>query len=164
MPESSGVFPPDLAQSKTYDEALRGLVDHEFLGSQTYQEQDWRANWAGADPRIREFARIFCMRMWKLGVPVYVHCAVRTAEEQLRLFQEGKSKDSPADGLWPHRKHAVDIVHGVRHWNLTDKEWKLLGHHGQQVAGSLSIPVEWGGVWKFYDPAHWEIKGWKALP
>jgi len=64
----------------------------------------------------------------------------------------------------------VDIVHGVFAWELTPQEWQLLGKIGKQVAWRLNqaLPkerqffVDWGGDWKFYDPAHWEIRGWQA--
>lgn len=152
-----------MVEPATYSEALRGLVNREFLASQNYQQQQWRANRNGAHPAILEFERVLVKRLAKAGVPMFAHCVVRGQADQQRLFDEGKSKDSPADGMWPHRAFAVDIVHGVKAWNLTKKEWAVIGHYGKETAKSLGLKVDWGGDWRFYDPAHWQVTGWKLL-
>lgn len=153
-----------MVEPATFNEALRGLVNRDFLASRKWQEQQWRANRTGADAGIVLFERKLIKAAERLGVPLFAHCVVRTPEEQLLLFQGGQSKDSPADGRWPHRKHAVDVVHSVRAWNLTNKEWAVIGHLGKEVAKASGVKVDWGGDWKsFYDPAHWEISGWKNM-
>lgn len=152
-----------MTEPATYSEALRGLVNREYLQSQNQQQQQWRANRNGAHSQILEFERVLVGRLSKLGVPVFAHCVVRTQSEQQRLFDEGKSKDSPRDGLWPHRAHAVDIVHSVRAWGLTKKEWAIIGHIGKETAKSIGVKVDWGGDWRFYDPAHWQLSGWKLM-
>ena len=58
---------------------------------------------------------------------------------------------------------AVDIIHATRGWNLTKKEWDVVGAIGKELARKRNIDIEWGGDWKFYDPAHWQIKSWKTL-
>ncbi|MBX8785568.1 M15 family metallopeptidase, partial [Ochrobactrum sp. GRS2] len=58
---------------------------------------------------------------------------------------------------------AVDIIHGTKAYDLDRKAWSLLSHIGKEISVQAGIPVTWGGDWKFYDPAHWELKNWKAL-
>lgn len=152
-----------MVENPTYDDALRSIVNRPFLASSEWQRQQWRANRTTAHERIVEFERVFVARLAKLGVPAYCHCMIRTAAEQQALYDLGKSKDSPADGLWPHRRHAIDVVHSVKHWNMTRKEFAIFGHVGKEVAAALGIKVTWGGDWNFYDPAHWELQGWKKL-
>ena len=55
----------------------------------------------------------------------------------------------------------MDIVHASRAWNLTKKEWDVLGSIGKEIARKRNLKMEWGGDWKFYDPAHWQIKDWR---
>lgn len=105
----------------------------------------------------------------KLGVPAYAHSVVRTAEEQAELVAKGVSRDSPDDGRWPHKAHAVDVVHSGKHWELTDQQWLVFGHVGKEVAKAMGLKVTWGGDWRRnpsdrvgWDPAHWEVFGWKA--
>ncbi|QCS37219.1 hypothetical protein [Tortoise microvirus 70] len=58
---------------------------------------------------------------------------------------------------------AVDIVHFGRYWDLSPKEWAVVGLIGKEVARRRNIKIVWGGDWRFWDPAHWELKDWKAL-
>lgn len=167
---------------KTYAKALEGLRDPGFLTLPKWQEQQWKANKDGAHVRLvggwewtenvredgtqiwrehRGFVPVFIRRMQQLGVPMYAHCIVRTEAEQQKLFDAGKSKDSPADGIWPHKAWAADIVHSTKHWDMTPMQWKLIGHIGKEVAHSLQVKVTWGGDWSFYDPAHWELADWR---
>lgn len=140
------------------------MVDRPFLATIEYQRQQWRSLVEGAHPMILEFQRIMVKRMAKLGVPMYAHCTVRTEDEQRKLFVDGFTKDSPDDGLWPHRGTAVDIVHGVKQWGLDKRQWALVGHVGKNVvAPAIGAKMVWGGDWKFYDPAHWELANWREI-
>ena len=58
---------------------------------------------------------------------------------------------------------AVDIIHGTKAWDLTRKQWEIVGHMGKEVAAQLGVKVVWGGDWKFYDPAHWELANWRDI-
>lgn len=140
------------------------MADRPFLATQKWQQQQWRANREGAHPSILEFEKVFIRRMTKLGVPMFAHCVVRTEQEQWEQFVDGDSKDDPKDGLWPHRGTAVDLIHSVKAWNLDKHQWGLVGHIGKNiVAPAIGVKVTWGGDWSFYDPAHWELTGWKAI-
>lgn len=142
--------------------ALRALQARDFLSSAKYSELQTRARTEGAHPHIIRFSRLFVKRMAdRFSVPVYAHTMRRTMQEQWDLLNRGVSRDSPADGLWPHQWHAVDLVHGILHWEIPKKAWDIFGHVGKELASSEGIDIVWGGDWKFYDPAHWEIRGWK---
>lgn len=141
---------------------MRGLIDRPFLGTVKYQAQEWRADWTGAHPDLVVFHRAFQARLRKLGIPMFAHEVVRSAERQEELHEDGKSKARA--GKSPHQYGlAVDIVHSVRGWNLTQKEWALIGHIGKEVAQQRGIKISWGGDWSFYDPAHWQITFWKSV-
>ena len=99
---------------------------------------------------------------------MFAHCVMRSKAEQHRLYQQGHSKALP--GLSPHQHGlAVDIVHSTLAWELpkgpgekrADKAWELIGVIGKEVAQGNGIDIVWGGDWKFWDPAHWEIANWK---
>lgn len=183
-------LPPFLQEpaqpSKDMNEALRGMVDRPFLNSQPWQEQQWRANRQGGHPDLigqymalsgsRQgrlikpgFMQVFQAKMRKLDIPMFAHCVVRTEQEQRDLFKKGVSRDSPDDGIWPHRGCAVDFVHSTLAWNLTEDQWLLIGHIGKQAADAAGIKVEWGGDWKKpgdklgWDPAHWQLANWRML-
>lgn len=152
--------------STRFPRALEALRNPAFLKTPRYQEQQARAKVDGAHPHIVEFARKLVKRGAQLGIPLFPFVIVRDYEEQMAAYVKGVSKDSPFDGLWPHRFAAVDIIHGVLGYMdrpPIDGAWALIGHLGKEVAHSMSIQVEWGGDWNFYDPAHFELKGWKKI-
>lgn len=145
-----------------YATELRRMVDRPFCFSEKYSEQQGRADRIGSQPAILEFERKLVKRLHKLGVPVFAHCVNRGSAEQNRLFREGRSKARAGES--PHNYGAAaDIVHGTMAWGLTRKQWAIIGHVGKELAASLGIDVTWGGDWKFYDPAHWELTDWRAI-
>lgn len=148
---------------------MESLIDREFCKSVRQQEQQWRAVRDGAHPDILEFEKRFIKRMTAIGIPMFAHSMVRDAAAQQHLVDTGVSRDSPKDGIWPHKGCAVDLVHSVRAWSLTDEEWRLIGHIGKETAHSAGIKIEWGGDWSSdpeklgWDPAHWQLAGWRML-
>lgn len=141
--------------------ALRTLQHEQHLLSPKYQDQQWRANRYGAHSDILDFERAFVRRMKKLGVPMFAHNMVRSLGDQQKLYAEGVTR-TKSDS--PHMFGcAVDIVHGVRAWDLTRAEWSILGHIGKEVAKGLGLKLTWGGDWQFYDPAHWELTDWRKI-
>lgn len=131
-----------------------------FLTSETMLRYHDRADWQQTQKDIRRFAAGYVEAARKYNVPLYVHSAFRTQADQNYLYKKGRSK-----AQYPRAAHcqgaAVDIVHGLYHWDLTHGEWERLGMLGHDVARKLSIDITWGGNWSFYDPAHWELTGWK---
>ncbi|MBB4952251.1 hypothetical protein H4S14_000293 [Agrobacterium vitis] len=154
------ISPPD---GEKYSAELRGMIDRSFIASDRHKGQHNRADRSRVHPEIVEFERVFIKRMAKLGVPMFAHCVYRSDTEQQRLYVRGNSRAKP--GQSPHAYgFAVDLVHGTKAWDLTRKQWDLVGHVGKEVAASLGLHVVWGGDWSFYDPAHWELAGWRSLP
>lgn len=145
-----------------YAEEMRGLVDRQFCFSQRYGEQQMRANRTGAQPEILDFEKLLIRRMFKLGVPMFGHCVVRTGKEQDRLFKLGMSRAKAGQSAHNYGA-AVDAIHSVKAWNLTRNQWSIIGHVGKEAAAQAGLKVTWGGDWKFYDPAHWELTDWRAL-
>lgn len=140
-----------------------------FMRTNGFLKQWDRADWQYVDPRLMYWASLFIEYARKRGIPLYVHTAFRTHAEQDRLKRNGRSR-----ATYPRAPHcigeAVDIVHGVYHWEMSEQEWKLLHMLGlralERVNAQLSeankLRLTWGGSWRFYDPAHWEITDWRA--
>lgn len=128
--------------------------------SETYLRQGDRADWQNVHLDVQFFAATLIEAARKQGIPLYAHSAFRTAKEQNHLVAKGRSK-----ATYPRAAHcqgkAVDIVHSRFHWQLTKDEWALLGVIGKKTAERMGLDVTWGGDWDFYDPAHWELTGWK---
>lgn len=163
VPEPSYAF-LDAPISASYQGALAGIVNREFLRSERYQQQQWRALRRGAHPDVLEFERLFVKRMAKLGVPVFASEVIRSPERQNELFKQGNSRAK--GGQSPHQYGcAVDIVHSTMGWNMEPKAWSLMGHVGNEIIAQRGLGIQsfaWGGDWSFYDPAHWQLADWKA--
>lgn len=141
-----------------------------FLASQTYARQGMRSDWQHVDRRLRLWAAKVCLRAKGIGIPLYVHSAFRTKEQQDALLARGVTKVG-----YPRSAHnigeAVDIVHGVYHWDMTPLEWTYVHYLGRDELRKLNprwpkakqLSLNWGGndgtpQDKFrWDPAHWEI-------
>lgn len=139
-------------------ERLAAHYKNYFIGDQ-YMAQMVRADWQQTDRAIQEFAARFVLEMRRRDIPVYVNEAFRTVERQKELSGAGFSKLDSARA--PHvQGAAVDIVHSRYFWDLTDAEWAYMGKVGKEIARKMGLRIEWGGDWKFYDPAHWQLSGW----
>lgn len=153
----------------TFAQARAALVRPDFFKTRKWRDQKLVANRDGACEEILLFEHALTNRLASMGIPVFAHCVVRTPEEQDRLFRLGHSKAKAGES--PHQYgFAVDIVHSVFAWNLPtnpndrrfqNKCWSLIGEVGKQCAKLNKIDIEWGGGWKFYDPAHWQIRDWR---
>ena len=142
--------------------SLNRLINRHFIHAEKRLTQHGRADWYGVDTDLCLWAGLFLKQMEQMGVPLYVHCALRTPEEQKALFHEGRSQ--VRGPLAAHTTGcAVDIVHSEFHWKMEDHEWAILGDIGKKVAHKLNRDMEWGGDWG-WDFAHWEIKGWRQRP
>jgi len=142
---------------------LRVLRAPDYVKSEKYIKQQWQATRDGADERIVTFARKFVVRMENLGVPMFPHVFVRSREDQQVAFDSGVSRAKP--GQSPHQYGlAVDIVHGIKAWDLSRESWALIGHIGKEIATQNGLKVVWGGDFKsIWDPAHWELADWRDI-
>ena len=144
--------------------ALRSMMDRGAVEHPTRLiDLNMRANREGAHPNIIKFADKMQNHFAKLGIPLFAHNMVRNKEEQTALFVRGVSK-----AKWGQSPHnfglAVDLITPHLAWDgMTPDAWKMLGHLGKEVAKRNNIRIIWGGDWKFYDPAHWELAQWENL-
>lgn len=146
----------------------------QFLTSEAYARQNQRADWQQCDKRLRLLAAKVVLRAKGLGIPLYVHSAFRTKTEQDELVSRGVSK-----AAYPRSAHnigeAIDLVHGVYHWNLTNREWQFIAWLVRDELRKLNatlpkaekLDLTWGGpdgpADKFgWDPAHWEIGDYRT--
>lgn len=150
---------PVLPEDASLQAALVDMQDVKFCDGQKWQEQQWRADRHNVPLDLLEFESRFINRARNMyRIPLYCHTARRSKADQLKLVEEGRSRD-------PNGPHvhglALDIIHSTKAWNLSKNQWALLGHIGKEVAQTLHIKLDWGGDWRFYDPAHWEIAQWR---
>lgn len=159
-------WPGDVQVPDTYREARRAMIDAEFLRSEKWQEQQWRAMRIGAHPQIIDFTRYMIAKFKKLNIPLFASEIVRTHERQAALYADGFSKAQGAKAPHPYGC-AVDIVHSIHGWTLTKKQWELMGELGKEVARQRGSAIVWGGDWPpiidrvGWDPAHWQLKAWR---
>jgi len=151
-----------MAPPRTYAEAVKSASDWQFMKGLKYREQQLRASRDGSDPRIVKFADALVKKAACYGIPLFAHEFYRGPERQSELKAGGYSR-----ARWGQSAHnyglAVDLIHGVRAWELHAREWTVIGRLGVEVANRLNLKVEWGGAWEFYDPAHWQLADWKAI-
>lgn len=151
---------PASPRSSLLSEAFANLQDKNFLKSDRYQEQQIRAERSGASPIILDFEKRFVAKMAKMNIPVFAHEVMRSNERQQMLYVTGKSKAKAGQGAHPHG-FAIDLIHSTKGWDLTKEQWGIFGHVGKEIAIQYGLNLQWGGEWKFYDPAHWECSDWK---
>lgn len=147
--------PPTNAQ-----EAMASLIDAQSMKSPMIRDRIDSVTFDALAPPLVEFMRAFRAEMERYKIPMAFHEGWRSAGRQFDLLAQGVTKAK--GGQSPHQYGlAVDYVHAGRGWKLTPLEWAQIGAIGHEVARKRKIPMEWGGDWKFYDPAHWQIKGWR---
>ena len=150
-------------------EAPWRLLAPVFMKSEAFLRQGGRADWQHCDARLMRWAALFQEYARKRQIPLYVHTAFRSEAEQAKVGAGGHSKVT-----FPNSAHnigeAVDVVHSVFHWDLTRAEWSMLHTLGllaldrvnADLPKALKLRLVWGGDWKFYDPAHWEIQDYRT--
>jgi len=148
--------------TNTYQVELRGLMAPDFIREASkWGEQKLRADQSGCHPHIIRFTDLLIKKMAKNNVPMFCHGMRRTPEEQTRLFIKGVSNHSGTDGVHTYGM-AADIIHSLKAWDLTEKQWDIIGHIGKELAIQNGFKLTWGGDWtQPWDPAHWEIANWR---
>ena len=138
-----------------------------FMRTDAYLKQWDRADWQHVDRRLMRWSALFIEYARKRNIPLYVHSAYRTREEQQLLLSRNVTRTLHS----AHRiGEAVDIVHGVYHWDMTPQEWRFLQVIGNRALDRVNatlkkadkLELTWGGNWSFYDPAHWQITDYKT--
>lgn len=153
---------PIIRLPSTHIEAAARLVDRAALESRAFFRRRSSVSDEGVDREFLDFVRALCRELNKRRMPFFAIQFVRSAAEQDQLYKMGRTRAKA--GQSPHNfGMAADIVHYDRFWNLTSKEWAVIGLIGKEVARKRNLKVTWGGDWNFYDPAHWERADWKKL-
>ena len=154
---------PSKAKNPTPKPLLK-LQAPEHFATQTWRNQQTRADLQGVCPVLLKWARSFQREAKAHGVPIFILEGKRTPERQFSLYQQGFSQ-IPYDGSHV-RGYALDIIHATRFWDGMQKEdWQTLAYLGKEIASRQGLPLTWGGDWKrYYDAAHWEVTGWRSKP
>lgn len=151
---------------ESYQELAQRLRDPSAFVSPQWRRVEYREG-DGGDP-IYEFVTSMRDEFRRRQIPMFAVTVYRGKEAQDSAFARGTSK--ARFGQSAHNfKMAVDFVHIHRMWNLSRKEWEIIGLIGKEVARRRNIRITWGGDFKsLWDPAHWELADWKqrrdALP
>ncbi|WP_292117458.1 M15 family metallopeptidase [Mesorhizobium sp.] len=160
-PEGLPVPEPAMV-SGGYREALNSIRDRAYLMGERYAAQQMRADREGVNMQLLGFYDAFQRQLRALGVPMFVAEFVRSEDRQDELRALGTTK--AVGGSSPHQYGlAFDLVHSKLGWDLTRQQWTLIGHIGKSVAARGRMKIDWGGDWEFYDPAHWQVRGWRLL-
>ena len=113
----------------------------------------------GIDSRLIEIANLaITITIVDFGIPG--DGGLRTAERQLELFNDGKSKADGYNKLSRHQSgKALDFfayVDGKASWN--ELHLAMVACAFLQAASILGIQLEWGGLWKsFKDMPHVQL-------
>lgn len=147
------------------ESVLQYQRSRDFFYSKYYLKTFDRADYYGAPAPLRVFTWRFMKALRARGLPFYVHTCWRSPDDQQKLKSDGFSQVARS----PHQKScAVDIVSAVDHWEIPETLWYYVGTLGESVAKSTPFPsgvsMEWGGRWKFFDPAHWQLSDWRQRP
>lgn len=153
--------------SKDYTEAAYGLARGKAFKDIKVREKQTNVQFEGVHEDIVRFWKGMYKACKARNIPVIAFEMLRSAERQDQLYKQGRSK--VRGYLSPHQfGMAVDIVHATDYWQITKKQWDIIGSIGNEVARKNKIKMDWGGratgKWKkFYDPAHWEIENWRSV-
>lgn len=141
--------------------AAAGLVAFDVVNSVAYKNRAIRASIEAVDPDLLRFAQSFLRDLTRRGWPFFANEYWRDRERQNQLNHQGNSKAKFGQSAHNYGM-AVDIVHYGRFWELTRKEWELLGMLGKEAARRTNVKIVWGGDFKsLWDPAHWELADWR---
>jgi hypothetical protein len=155
----AGVVPPPPRLPATHQDAMQSLVEPLAFGSRAFRSKP-PPDPDGVDPVFWEFLIAFQRELHRRNLPFIVQEVVRDRERQNALQKAGVSK-----ARWGQSPHnfgmGADLIHYAKGWNITPKQWAVVGLVGKEVARKRQISVSWGGDWSFYDPAHWELSDWK---
>ncbi|MGK7663606.1 M15 family metallopeptidase [Marinovum sp. E06] len=148
---------------QSYQEAAQSLADFRRVKSNTHRAQLVKTSREGTHPDMVTFYRKLSKELDARGMPFFAFEFYRSPERQARLKSKGVSNAGP--GSSPHQWGcAVDVVHGVKFWDLSPRQWAVVGAIGKEVARKMGIKVVWGGDFStLYDPAHWELEHWRDL-
>ena len=145
---------------KDYTAAAYALADAPALKRKEVIQKQTETQYEGVHPEIVAFWKAMLQACKARNIPVLAFEMLRDEARQNELHAQGRSKAK--GGNSPHQYGcAVDVVHATRYWQLSKKEWDIIGSIGKEVARRRNIKLDWGGDWDFYDPAHWQLRNWR---
>ena len=117
-------------------------------------------NLAGVDGRLIDIADL-AIKLTNVDFGIPSTGGLRTAEDQHRLFEDGKSKADGVNNLSYHQSgKAVDVyayVNGKASWEK--EHLAIIAASMLQASAQLGYELKWGGLWKSWqDFPHFEIK------
>jgi len=155
-----GVVPMAVRLPATMVDAAQSLVDVAAMKSDKVQQRMSVFDHEYVHPDIVRFGRAFLAEMTARNIPFLAFELYRSPERQATLLKQGVSRAGP--GSSPHQYGcAIDLVSAVKYWDLSQKQWAVVGAIGKEIARKKNLRMVWGGDWEFYDPAHWQLEGWK---
>jgi hypothetical protein len=146
---------------KDYTAAAYALADSKALQRKEVIRKQTETQYEGVHPEIVAFWKAMLQACKARNIPVLAFEMLRDEARQNELYAQGRSKAKGGDS--PHQYGlAVDIVHAQKYWQISKKEWDILGSIGKEVARKRNIKIEWGGEFEtLWDPAHWQLMGWR---
>jgi hypothetical protein len=153
---------------KDYEKAAYELAAARAIKRPEIIKKQTEVAFQGVHPEIVEFWKCMYKACKARNIPVIAFEMLRTPQRQDELYKSGRSKARGYQS--PHQFGcAVDIVHAVEYWNISKKQWDIIGTIGKEVARKRHLKIEWGGDWdgeegrpKFWDPAHWQLENWRG--
>lgn len=113
-------------------------------------------------PDVLDFWFVFQDAAAKHKIPLRVVWGYRSFEEQAEMVRRGVTRAKPGQSAHNYGM-AVDVIHTRRAWEDMPRDgWSILGAIGHEAARIADVKMQWGGEWNFYDPAHWELRDWRA--
>lgn len=151
-----------LSEQQTYQAALRRLITPMAFQDVKFLNRKAGVDLSRLDLDLLRWVRAMARECEAMAIPLFVIEGYRDPARQAELKAKGNSKAGP--GQSPHQYgFAVDLVHYGLFWNLTEKEWAVVGQLGKEVARKQNLDLTWGGDFEsLWDPAHWELTDWRT--
>lgn len=151
-----------MTEQQTYQAALRRLIAPMAFQDVKFLNRKAGVDFSLIDPDLLRWVRAMARECEAMAIPLFVIEGHRSAERQALLKSKGNSNAGP--GQSPHQYGmAVDLVHYGLFWNLSEKEWAVVGQLGKEVARKQNLELTWGGDFNsLWDPAHWELSDWRV--
>ena len=126
---------------------------------------DYTSAVAGLDPRYHDLALKFLEAAAAAGLDPRVVQSRRSAEDQARLYAQGRTAPGPIvtyakPGQSAHNGgFAIDVVpgalEGTKNWSPDSPLWTQLASIAKQNG------IQWGGDWKMHDMPHFQLANWR---
>lgn len=149
-------------RNPSYQEVRRCLTDVDYFDTPEFKALQGVSVIRGVAPDLIVFARRFLKKMKRMGIPMYVHRAMRTYTDHVQDYVKGDTNVRPYDSPYLCGC-ALDIRHGYlgRYYfeelQATERAKEIIGAVGNEIIVQSKLPINWGGSdWA----EHWEIDQW----